>query len=192
MLLYISIGFLLLTFCQEVVRIVGGIMLSIHVGPLVRQIRDVSAYFDSVYEVEWFEDDFVKRICKEIDDTDVYSAYQMNNPIWGPTNCSLLSTSAKNLILAYKTNEIIYATCMGDNCSSLLLEIAEHKDLTIVLEHILRFNRDFIAHFLNNNVTVTTNKDYVFTMLDLLDAIRRTMSVRDIKEVGRVEGMTTE
>lgn len=151
-------------------------MLKIHVGPLEGQIRNPSNYFDGVFRTEWFEDPFVKRICKEIDDTDVSSAYQMSNPLWGPTNCKLLSTGAKNLILAYETNEIIYATCMGDNCSSLLLEISEQKDLTIVLEHILQFNRDFTALFINNNKTINTNLDYVITMIDLLDKYRRELS----------------
>ena len=138
-------------------------MLKIHVGPLEGQI----------FKAEWFEDPFVKRICREIDDTEVSSAYQMINPLWGPTNCKLLSTGAKNLILAYKTDEIIYATCMGDNCSSLLLEIAEQKDLTIVLEHVLQFNKDFTAYFINNGKTTTTNLDYITAMFSLLDEYRR-------------------
>ncbi len=148
-------------------------MLKIHVGALEGQIRNPSNYFDGVFRTEWFEDPFVRRICKEIDDTEVSGAYQMYNPLWGPVNCKLLSTGAKNLILAYKTDEIIYATCMGDNCGSLLLEISGQKDLTIVLEHILKFGKDFKALFLNNNKTTTTYLDYINEMIKLLDEYRR-------------------
>lgn len=143
-------------------------MLHLYVGELDGVIRNPSAYFDNQLDTSWFEDPFVKRICNEVDNTEVVSAYQMSNPVWGPINCRLLSTGAKNLILADKTNEIIYATCMGDNCSDLLLEIADKKDLTISLQHIMHFSRDFVAHILNTNSMIYTLQEYVNVMCDLL------------------------
>lgn len=143
-------------------------MLNIYVGELEGMIRNPSAFFDNQMDPAWFDDPFVKRICKEVDNTDVVSAYQMSNPIWGPVNCRILSTGVKNLILADKTDEIIYATCMGDNCSGLLLEIADRKDLTVALQHIMHFPRDFTARILNTDVTIHSLVEYTNVMCDLL------------------------
>lgn len=46
----------------------------------------------------------------------------------------------KNTILAYKTDRVIPATFMGNNCAPLLFEIAKNKDLTITLEYLMKFD----------------------------------------------------
>lgn len=136
-------------------------MLNVHIGPLEGQIRYPSDYFNNQSDPEWFYDLFVIRICKEVDGTIVKAPFNMWNDIWGPVNFLTLSTGTKNLILTYKTNEIIYGTCMGDNCSDLLLEIADFKDITVVFEHLMNFNRDFTAHFLNDDSMTYTALDYI-------------------------------
>ncbi len=143
-------------------------MLKIFVGDLPDQITFPEFYFDHVYEDSWFEDPFVKKIIKDIDNTDATSAYQMTNPVWGALNYTMLSTGCKNVILAYKTDNIIYATKMGDNCSPLLLSIANMKDVTIILHHVLHFPCDFSALFLNSNKMIHTLKEYTFEVVRLL------------------------
>lgn len=143
-------------------------MLHINVGRLDGLILNPSSYFDNQFDPGWFSDPFVKRICMEVDNTEVTSAYQMSNPVWGPVNCRILSTGVKNLILAYETDNIIYATRMGDNCSDLLLEIADKKELTICLTHIMHFSRDFTAHIMNNDIIIYTLTEYVEAMCDYL------------------------
>lgn len=145
-------------------------MLYIHFGFRDDQIKRPDLYLNNCFEDEWFTDPFVKRICKEVDDTTVHSAYQMENPFFGPINVLKLSMGCKNLILAYKTDKVIPATFMGDNCAPLLCEIAKQKDLTITLEHIMDFSKcsDFEAHILNIGKHVKSYKEYVWEAVDLL------------------------
>lgn len=145
-------------------------MLRIHVGPLEGQIKRPDHYFDRNYLPEWFEDPFVQEICLRIDKTVVHSAYQMENPIFGAVNCTVLSTGCKNTILAYKTDKIIPATHMGDNCAPLLVEISKQKELVITLEYLMDFSdiADFKAEIMNTNKIVSSVQDYVLEVGELL------------------------
>lgn len=145
-------------------------MLYIHFGPLPEQISYPDLYFDNHMSTSWFDDPFVKQICLAVDGTTVHSAYQMENPIFGPINCKILSMGCKNTILAYKTDRIIPATFMGNNCAPLLCEIAKHKDLTITLEYLMNFEKcnDFEAHIMNIDKTVHSYKEYVWEAVDLI------------------------
>lgn len=97
-------------------------MLKIYVGRLEEQIKRPDHYFDRNYSPVWFEDTFVKKICLQVDKTVAHSAYQMENPLFGAINCSMLSTGCKNTILAYKTDKIIPATHMGITVHLCLLK----------------------------------------------------------------------
>lgn len=145
-------------------------MLFIHFGSLPEQISNPSIYFNNHLNLAWFEDPFVKRICLEVDGTTVHSAYQMENPIFGPVNCSVLSMGCKNTILAYETDKIIPATFMGDNCAPLIFEISKMKPLTITLEYIMRFDkcRDFTAYIMNTHKTVQSYEEYLLEAVELI------------------------
>lgn len=145
-------------------------MLKIYVGFLEEQIKRPDHYFEHVYAESWFDDPFVRHICEVIDQVEVNSAYQMCSKRFGPINCTMLSTGCKNTILAYKTDRIIPATHMGDNCAPLLVEIAKQKDLTITLEYLMDFSKipDFEALILNTNVMVHSSLEYVLEVGDLL------------------------
>lgn len=145
-------------------------MLYIHFGSLPEQISNPSHYFNNHLNPSWFDDPFVKRICLEIDGTTVHSAYQMENPIFGPVNCSILSMGCKNTILAYMTDRVIPATFMGDNCAPLVFEISKHKDLTITLEYIMKFDKcdDFEAHIINIGKTVHSYREYILEAVELV------------------------
>lgn len=145
-------------------------MLQIHFGPLESQIKRPDIFLDNTFEESWFEDPFVQRICKVIDGTTVHSAYQMENPTFGPVNVRMLSMGCKNTILAYKTNRVIPATFMGGNCAPLVWEISKHKDLIITLEYIMDFSRceGFTALILNNQKMVYSYKEYVFEAVEFV------------------------
>lgn len=145
-------------------------MLKIHFGPLEGSIEHPGTLFNNTFKPEWFEDPFVRYICKVVDKTEVASAYQMTNPIFGPVNCRLLSTGCKNCILAYKTDRIINATLMGDNCGSILLEISETKDLTITLEHTFNFSgvERFTAYIINSEKMVYSYSEYLDEAIEYL------------------------
>lgn len=145
-------------------------MLKIYIGRLPDQIKRPDHYFDRNYLPEWFDDPYTKEICLRIDNTIVHSAYQMQNDRFGAVNCTMLSTGCKNTILAYKTNNIIPATHMGNNCAPLLVEISAKKDLTITLEHMMNFSDipDFHAVILNTGKPVNSMREFIFEIEDLL------------------------
>lgn len=145
-------------------------MLKIYFGELEGAIQHPSDLFNNSFKPEWFDDPFVKHICKVVDNTDVNSAYQMTNPIFGPVNCRILSGGCKNCILAYKLDRVINATLMGDNCGVILAEIAKKKDLTIMLEHLFDFSKvpDFSALILNTNTEVHSYREYLYAAIELI------------------------
>lgn len=146
-------------------------MLRIYFGTLEEQIKRPDTYLDNTFKDEWFIDPFVQEICKGIDHTIVHSAYQMENPIFGPINVRMLSMGCKNTILAYETDRVIPATHMGDNCAPFVWEISKHKDLTITLEHIMDFSsiEDFQAFIINSNKMVHSYREYLFEAVDYLN-----------------------
>lgn len=145
-------------------------MLYIHFGALPAQLSDPDIFFNNHMRPEWFEDPFVKHICLAVDGTTVHSAYQMENPTFGPINCRILSMSCKNTILAYKTDKIIPATFMGNNCAPLVFEISKHKDLTITLEYLMDFGNceNFEAYIMNTDKIIHSYRDYVLEVVDLI------------------------
>lgn len=145
-------------------------MLRIHFGHLNEAIAHPAMLFDNSYLASWFEDPFIRHICKVVDNTDVVSAGQMSNPTFGEINCKLLSQGCKNCILAYKTDRVINSTMMGDNCGPILMEIAAMKDLTITLKHLFDFShvKNFSALILNTGQMVRSYDEYLDVALDYL------------------------
>lgn len=128
----------------------------------------VSAYFDEVYEEEWFSDEFVVRIIKEIDNTEVVSGKVLHNEVLGDIPPHYLSSGCKALILLYKEGIKINGDRLGDNCVPLLLEMAEHIDIEISLSHIIKFPQEFTALIENTGSVVGTPKEFLFAYGDVL------------------------
>lgn len=128
----------------------------------------VSAYFDEVFESDWFNDSFVKRIVNEIDDTVVVSDYVLHNKTLGNIPPQYLSSGCKGLILLYKEGIKISGDRLGDNCVPLLLEIAEKKDICISLAHIMRFPKEFTAMIENTGVIVHSYGEFLDIYVEVL------------------------
>lgn len=143
-------------------------MLKIHVDTLEGEITSPSKYFDSFYEREWFDDPFVKQMVLDVDQTVVYSALSMESEYLGIISCKELSGSVKNLILAYKTDNIIDASFCGDNCAKWFIEIGKRKDLIITLQHIMLLSGNFEIFFINSNKFVYNGAEYAAEMAYLL------------------------
>ena len=143
-------------------------MLNIYFGTLEGAIQHPSILFNNTFREEWFEDPFVKHICKAVDNTDVVSAYQMTNPLFGPVNCKILSGGCRNCILAYETDRIIDATLMGDNCAQILVEISQKKDLTIMLKYLMNFSSvpNMEAYIMNAKKYVHSYDEYLDVAID--------------------------
>ena len=127
------------------------------------------AGFQFFYEDSWFKDPIVKSIVKDIDGGIVTSAHSILVEPYGDIACTQLSSTCRNIILAYKLSDVIInATFCGDKAGAWLLRIGEMKDITIALNYALNFPRDFTAHIVNDHRVVHTWNEYAKAALDLL------------------------
>ena len=130
----------------------------------------VSQYFDEVYESEWFSDEFVKRIIRQIDKSEVVgvgSSINIYNDVLGNFPPQNLSSGCKGLILLLKEDIAINGDRLGDNCMELLLEIAQNKDIFISLSHTPPFPNEFDAYIINKKQYVKTRKEFHSAMIDV-------------------------
>lgn len=147
-------------------------MLNIIFGTTDDTIIPVSAVFNNNYEEEWFEDQFVKDMILDVDKSEVISPYCIASPVLGQIAPERLSGGVKALILMYKTDFEIWATACGDNCAKWILKIAEKKDLTISLEHYMRFPYEDFAF--KNMSTGETSNNYLDSVLDYVKELHTT------------------
>lgn len=123
--------------------------------------------------VEWFNDDFVKRMVRSVDRSEVISAYSIASPYIGIINYNELSSGVKNLVIAYKTDRPIQSRWMGKNCINWLMRIAEEKDVYLTINHALEFESygNFKAKVLNENADIkeiNSLADYLHCVVTLL------------------------
>lgn len=73
---------------------------------------------------------------------------------------SKLSGGVKTLILMLKEDMVFWGTACGDNCAKWILRIAEIKELSICLSHIMEFECDFRAFNIDTGCTIESEEDY--------------------------------
>lgn len=136
-------------------------------------MEDAPSYFDNVYEDEWIEDDFVKEMIADVDKSTVVSAHVIESPVFGAITPQGLSGGVKVLILMLKDDSFVYnmSNC-GNSCAKWILKIAEQKDLTVYLQHILRFEGDFEIQIMNTGKIVHNTQEYVLALLDAEESLR--------------------
>ena len=99
-------------------------MLKIYFGYDENAVLSVDTYFNNTYEDEWFDDAFVKKIVKVVDDSEVRDRQLIVSPVLGQIPPERLSGGAKALILLYETNNFYTDLIVcGSNCEDLLLDI---------------------------------------------------------------------
>ena len=144
-------------------------MLTISFRPTDNTILDVDTYFNYNYEDVWLDDELVKQMILDIDNSKVISANCIESQVLGQIAPSLLSRGVKALILMYKEPQLeLWATACGDNCADWILKIAEEQDITIVLEHIMQFKRDFKGYCITNKQAINSLDDYRKFAIELL------------------------
>jgi hypothetical protein len=133
----------------------------------VDYMTDAPSYFDNVYEDEWIEDDFVKEMIKDVDNSTVINAHIIESPIFGAITPKELSGGVKVLILMLKDDSFVYnlSNC-GNNCAKWVLKIAQEKDLEVYLQHILRFEGEFEIKIMNTNKIVHNPREYVMGLFE--------------------------
>ena len=138
-------------------------MLNIFFGDMENVIFNTSVFFDNTYQDSWFQDDFTKRVIKDIDKGEILGPNCVTTKILGPIPPTKIAGGTKTILLMkFDNNHIFNASTCGDNCAKWILKIAKDKDLTINLRHIMNFGKkDFTAKILNNGKIITTQKEYV-------------------------------
>ena len=137
-------------------------MLNIWLKEDNKTIRDVDSHFNLFKEKSWFEDDFVRKVIREIDKSEVISGEYIESPVFGGIPPAMLSGSAKALILMRMSPEFkVYATRCGDSCVPLILELAESQDVNIVLHHCMRFPNGLRAIMMESGKEVHTDREFV-------------------------------
>jgi len=131
-------------------------------------ILTVDGYFNLNYDSMWLDDPFVKNMIEDVDKSVVLSSECIQSPVLGQIPPTKLSGGVKALILMLKEDEIVWATACGDNCAKWIIEIAKMKDITICLEHSMKFPYDFDAFCLDNQKEIHSITDYRRCVLQCL------------------------
>ena len=106
-----------------------------------RFVLDSRTWFRKNKKPEWFEDDFVKRFLKDVDGSEVLFEEALKDYRGRGISTDKISSGCKTLCDLYYCNDnsIFNGSMMGDNCIPFIMEIAENKDFTMVLEHYMDF-----------------------------------------------------
>ena len=124
-------------------------------GGDIKVMTNAPSYFNVAFRPEWFEDDLVKKMIKDVDKSDVIGPYLIISPVLGPIAPTYLSGGVKVLILLLKEPKFIYnlSNC-GDNCAKWILEICKDRDIVAYLEHVMHFKDPFEIKVLNTGNVV--------------------------------------
>ena len=139
-------------------------MLSIYLGDMKEAVYHPPTYFDNMYEDEWIMNSLSVEMILDVDKSAVVGPHLIESPVLGPISPKEWSGGVKTLILMAldESNMVFNASACGDNCSKWILKIAEKKDLTINLRHIMDFGEEtFEAQILNNGRQVHDMQEFV-------------------------------
>ena len=138
-------------------------MLNVYYGEMPEAIYNPAVYFKNTYDDDWIMDEFSKDMIKDVDKSIVIGPRIIDSPVLGGITPKELSGRVKTLILIYKMPDKIFnASTCGDNCSKWLLKIAEQKNITINLRHLMDFgDGEFRIKILNTNQIVHNMRELV-------------------------------
>ena len=117
-----------------------------------------------MYEDEWITDPLSIEMIRDIDKSDVLGVHLIESPVLGPISPKDLSGGVKTLMLmAFADQDKVFnASACGDNCAKWILKIAQEKELTINLRHIMDFGKgSFTIHILNTGEIVHNMKELI-------------------------------
>ena len=132
-------------------------MLSIYFGDMMDAIYHPPTYFDNTYEDNWITDPLSVEMIKDVDKSEVVGPNLIQSTVLGSIPPKALSGGVKTLMLFKfdETGKVFNASACGNNCAKWILKIADSKDLTINLRHIMDFgDGDFNIKILNTDIVV--------------------------------------
>lgn len=159
-------------------------MLKLLVGERAFGDGSIDEIFNHIIRnrLDWFEDPFIQKIVKEIDNTTVINAFTLDSPVLGKISYERLSGGAKALILLYKEPSIeLWGSLCGDNCIPLMCEISEIHDIIVKFSHIPRnFPENSKAVFLDNGEEANTGKEIMDGIFERIVKIGAEREIYDI------------
>lgn len=138
-------------------------MLSIYLGDMKEAIYHPPTYFNNTYEDEWITNPLSIEMIQDVDKSKVIGEHIIDSPVLGAIPPLLLSGGVKTLMLmAFDESGRVFNAACGDNCAKWILKIAEEKDLTINLRHIMDFGeKPFEAKILNTGTSVHNMLEFI-------------------------------
>ena len=137
-------------------------MLNIIFGEVENCVYNTEVYFRNTFDDAWIVSDIAKQIIKDIDKSEVISATCIESPVLGQITPELLSGGTKTLLLLMNDDSRLFnASTCGDNCAKWILKIAQEKNITIRLGHIMKFEEPFEVRVVNSNQVVSTMEDLI-------------------------------
>lgn len=145
-------------------------MLKILFGKSQDSIYNTSMYFSNVFQKEWLDDSYVRKMIKSVDRSEVLGDYLINSKALGLIAPTQLSGGVKTLILTYfMPDKVFNASTCGDNCARWFLDMSKKQDRTINLRHIMDFGeRKLNIQILNNGAEVHSMSELVMIAADYL------------------------
>ena len=138
-------------------------MLNVFYGDMPNVIYNTAVYFKNTYEDAWITEPLSREMIQDVDHSTVLDGGVIDSPVLGKIPPVQLSGGVKTLILvANEPDKVFNASTCGDNCAKWLLKIAEEKDVTINLRHLMNFgNEPCTIHILNTNQIVHSMKELI-------------------------------
>lgn len=137
-------------------------MLKIFFGDMPKAIYNTEVYFKNQYKDKWLDDSLIQEMIKDIDNSIVLGNKAIDSPYLGLIPPTGLSGGVKTLILIKNDLKNVFnASTCGDNCAKWILKLAEEKDITINLNHIMNFGNEFEVYIINEKKIVNNMRDYV-------------------------------
>lgn len=124
-------------------------------------------YFDNKYKDEWLEEDFVKDIIRDIDQSEL-RGHCVISPILGQIPITDIAGGTKTVILMKYLPEKIYnGSSCGENCAKWIIEAAKDHDVTIRLGYPMPFDEveSFKIRILNTGEIATTPEEFFFAYM---------------------------
>ena len=136
-------------------------MLNIYFGDMEEAIFNTDMYFNNVYEEAWLTDEFARKVIRAIDKSEVLGPNGIQSPFLGVISPEKLAGGTKTLLLMKNCPDMVFnASACGDNCAPFILELAEDRDLTINLRHLMNFGKKpFRAFILNDQTEVHSMRE---------------------------------
>lgn len=138
-------------------------MLNVFYGDMPNVIYNTAIYFKNTYENAWITDSLSREMIQDVDHSTVLDSGVIDSPVLGKIPPVQLSGGVKTLILiANEPDKVFNASTCGDNCAKWLLKIAENRDVTINLRHLMNFGSEpFTIHILNTNQVVHSMRELI-------------------------------